>query len=58
MRTGDSWYMGFGDHRYLQITFSRHGGIKFISKVDFNIMGVQGMFKGKEGQVGSYEQGA
>ena len=50
--------MGFGDHRYFRITFSRHGRIKFISKVDFKVMGVQGMFKGKEGQVGSDEQGA
>ena len=59
MRTGGSIYVGYGDSRYFRIRTRRsRSGYKFISMVDFNILGIKGTFKRKGSEAGDWQDGA
>ena len=57
-RTSGSWYIGYGENRYLRVGFERSPeGYKLLSGIDFNLLNLKGRFKGKPNEFGNKNQG-
>ena len=52
-RTRGSWCIGYGNNQYFRMNFTRSGGSKFLSMIEFNILNVKGEFKRKGNKSGS-----